>query len=156
MKKSWLLLVLLIVGTEAVGFLSGQLAGDSRGMYANFDKIPLAPPGSVFGIVWPILYLMMAIALYVTITNVVKQSQVQSLVAIYLLQLILNFFWSIVFFRGDLMLLGVVIILALLLAVAYQIKIFYQVTPAAGLLLVPYWLWLVFALYLNIGFALVN
>lgn len=156
MKKSWPLLIGLVVVTEVVGFISGMLAGDSRGIYESFNQIPFAPPGSTFGIVWPILYAVMALSLYLAVTNVIKKQEVLTVIGLYGLQLGLNFFWSIIFFGGDQLFLGALIIIALLVVVFFQFRFYYRIKPVAGLLLIPYWLWLAFALYLNIGFALVN
>lgn len=155
-KKNWLTLALAIIGTEFVGFLSSLFAGDIRAMYDSLEKIPLSPPGGLFGIVWPILYLLLGISLYLIITSDANSRQKQMAYLIYAVQLFLNFLWSIVFFGGDKMGLAIIIILLLDAAVVYQIFYYRKISMLSAYLLVPYLLWLLFATYLNIGFALVN
>ena len=57
-------LILFIVGIELIGGLSGLLAGDIKGIYNNLKLPPLAPPDYLFGIVWPVLYALIAISAY--------------------------------------------------------------------------------------------
>ncbi|MDT2692049.1 tryptophan-rich sensory protein [Enterococcus gallinarum] len=63
------MLIFIIIVTEIVGMFSGLLAGDIRQIYDGLNKIPLSPPGVVFGIVWPLLYLLMSLSLYLTFTS---------------------------------------------------------------------------------------
>ncbi|WP_265456830.1 TspO/MBR family protein [Enterococcus sp. HY326] len=155
-KKRWLILLAAVVGTELVGSLSGLLAGDIRGMYESFNQIPLSPPGSLFGIVWPILYFLMGLSLFLIIITPAKRSTKMFAYGIYGLQLLLNFTWSLVFFGGDQMFLAIFNILALDLLVLCQIIYYRRISKWAAYLLVPYLVWILFATYLNIGFALVN
>ncbi|MGM0239969.1 TspO/MBR family protein [Enterococcus sp. AZ103] len=155
-KKKWLILVAAIIFTELVGGLSGLLAGNSRSIYESFDKIPLAPPGSLFGIVWPILYLMMGVSLFFIITGNIRQTHKRNAYLLYAIQLLLNFTWSLIFFGGNQMGLAIINILALDIVVAYQIFYYHKLSKPAAYLLIPYLVWILFATYLNIGFALIN
>lgn len=150
MKKArsyafWILL------TEAVGALSGWLIRDSIGLYQDaIVKPPFSPPGLVFPIVWAVLYALMGIGIARIRLSVPSEQRTNSL-QLYLLQLIVNFLWPIVFFRmqsfgGALLLLGLLLGLVLWMYLA-----FYQVDPLAAKLQIPYLLWLVFAAYLNAG-----
>ena len=125
-------LILAVVVVELVGFCSSLLAGDIAGKYAMLNKAPLSPPGSVFGPVWIVLYLLMGI------------------------QLLLNFLWSILFFGGSSFWLAAVVILLLDAAVIACIVWFKKISTLAAGLMVPYLLWILFATYLNIAFAILN
>lgn len=155
-KKRWLILIAAVVGTELVGSLSGLLAGDLRGMYESFTKIPFSPPGSVFGIVWPILYFMMGVSLFFIIIADSRKTYKKNAYGLYGIQLFLNFTWSLIFFGGDMMGIAIINILLLDIVVAYQIFYYRKISKVAAYLLVPYLVWILFATYLNIGFALVN
>lgn len=150
MKKArsyafWILL------TEAVGALSGWLIRDSIGLYRDaILKPPLSPPGIVFPIVWAVLYALMGIGIARIRLSAPSEQRTNSL-QLYLLQLIVNFLWPIVFFRmqsfgGALLLLGLLLGLVLWMYLAFR-----QVDPLAAKLQIPYLLWLVFAAYLNAG-----
>ena len=137
--------------TEAVGALSGWLIRDSIGLYRDaILKPPFSPPGLVFPIVWAALYALMGIVIARIRLSAPSEQRTNSL-QLYLLQLIVNFLWPIVFFRmqsfgGALLLLGLLLGLVLWMYLA-----FYQVDPLAAKLQIPYLLWLVFAAYLNAG-----
>ncbi|MEG0503713.1 MAG: TspO/MBR family protein, partial [Raoultibacter sp.] len=91
--------VLLWVGCIAVplliGFLSSLLAGDIKGIYEMLVQPPLSPPTWLFGIVWPILYILMGTAFYRLIRAQSDHKKTLPIV-LFCVQLLLNFFWSIV------------------------------------------------------------
>ncbi|RZI48717.1 TspO/MBR family protein [Lactococcus kimchii] len=154
--KPFLYLILFIVGIEAVGGLSGLLAGDIKGVYNQLKLPPLAPPDYLFGIVWPILYGLMAVAAYLIFRKVnTHKSEAQPALLYFSFQLILNFIWSIIFFKGYYWL-GVLIILLLDIIVYLCIIKFFKISKLSGILLVPYFAWISFATYLTIAVALLN
>ncbi|MDK4353371.1 tryptophan-rich sensory protein [Enterococcus asini] len=155
-EKKIAMLIFIIIVTEIVGMFSGLLAGDIRQIYDGLNKIPLSPPGVVFGIVWPLLYLLMSLSLYLTFTSCENKKEKKKVIYIYGVQLFFNFSWSIIFFNIQYMKVAILIVVFLLFMVGYQITIFSKNNKLAGYLLVPYWLWLLFATYLNVGFALIN
>ena len=111
--KSLTYLLLFIVGIEIIGGLSGFFAGNIKEIYNNLILPPLAPPAYLFGIVWPILYALIAIAAYLIFYNLKNQKSDSQIALFYFrIQLILNFIWSIIFFKGYFWL-GVIIILLL-------------------------------------------
>ncbi len=121
--------------------------------YAALDRPALTPPGWVFGPVWTLLYLTIAVAAFV-----VWQSPERSHIAlgVWGAQLALNALWSYLFFglqQPGLALIEIVVLLAAIIATAV---LFYRIRPSAGLLLVPYALWVSFATYLNAGFWYLN
>jgi tryptophan-rich sensory protein len=114
--------------------------------YIELNKSSLNPPGYVFGIVWPILYLLMSISAFRTF-DVSKN--------FFYLQLIFNAMWSWLFFAFQLPLIA---LLNIWLLIFFNIRLFldmFKVDKLSGLLYAPYVLWLFFASYLNL-FIVIN
>ncbi|MFT8401946.1 MAG: TspO/MBR family protein [Lentilactobacillus diolivorans] len=152
--KNFGIMVGLIVGIEGLGILSSLLAGDIKAVYHDLALPPFSPPDVAFGIIWPILYLLIAISGYL-IYRSAHSLRTPNLIIFYS-QLLLNFIWSIIFFNGNLYWIGLIIILMMDLLVGICMAQFYSVSKAAGILLIPYFLWLCFATYLTLGVALLN
>lgn len=156
MKKiNWFLLLLLVLAVQLVGGLSSLASGNSAGVYTVLALPPLSPPGWLFGVVWPLLYLLMGIAVYL-IYQTPKTKQRDVATTLFWLQLAVNFVWPVVFFRFELHWLAVVVILLLDALVLLTTIAFFRIKKWAGLLLLPYLAWILFATYLNIGIALLN
>jgi translocator protein len=121
--------------------------------YAGLHKPPLTPPNWLFGPVWSVLYLAIAVAAWL-----VWRSPRRSGLALTLwgAQLLLNATWSFLFFGLQRPGLALVEIVALLLLVAVTAASFYRVLPLAGALLTPYAAWVGFAAYLNAGLWYLN
>ena len=149
-------LILAIVVVELVGFCSSLLAGDIAGKYAMLNKAPLSPPGSVFGPVWIVLYLLMGIAIFLVLRTNTDDQLKRSALGLFVIQLLLNFLWSILFFGGSSFWLAAIIILLLDAAVIACIVWFRKISNLAAGLMVPYLIWILFSTYLNIAFAVIN
>lgn len=130
---------------SVLGILSGVLAGNISLIYASLNLPPLSPPTYVFGIVWPILYILMGVSCYLVCQK--SPSQTQATLP-YAFQLFLNFIWPILFFRIGNFLIASLVALCLSLAIIWMIYVFYQIDPAAAYLQIPYLLWSLFANYL--------
>ena len=131
----------LIVG----GLASSNTADDI--WYQELVKSSLNPPGYVFGIVWPILYLFMSISAFRTF-NKTKN--------LFLIQLLFNALWSWLFFAFQMPFVALLnICLLIYLNIKLNLKMFYQ-DKLSGLLFVPYVVWLFFASYLNLFIVLNN
>lgn len=157
MKKiKWTDLFIFIIGTELVGALSSLLSGDFSAFYSELAKPTLAPPGIVFPIVWAILYLLMGISAYLVYASDAEPSQKTAALTLYAMQLFVNFMWSIVFFRFKLLSAAIIVVLLLIVLVTAMIVKFRQIRPLSAYLNIPYLLWIMFAAYLNIGFAILN
>lgn len=141
--------LLLSLGT---GALSSLFTSDSRTQYAVLYKPPLAPPGWLFPVVWTILFILMGVAAYLIYIS--DSPNKNDALKIYLVQLFVNFGWSIIFFRWNAYLLAFTWLLLLLYLVYLTAKEFYEINKTAGLLLVPYLIWLVYAGYINLSIAL--
>ena len=137
---------LLITG--AVGGLSALLTNMGMESYKAAEKPPLTPPDIVFPIVWSILFTLMAIsAARVWLTDNSRMRNRSML--LYALQLFFNFVWSVLFFNFEaygFAFLWLIVLWALILLMIIQ---FFKSDKIAGLLQIPYLLWVSFAGYLN-------
>ena len=138
----------------AVGGLSALLTGDSMEKYKALNQPPLAPPGWVFPIVWTILFVLMGVGAAMVFLS--DSSSKKKPIAIYGLQLTVNFFWTILFFLLEARLFAFFWLLLLLGLAVWMAVSFARVNKAAGLLQIPYILWLLFAGYLNLAVYLLN
>ncbi|WP_426225262.1 TspO/MBR family protein [Pseudarthrobacter sp. DSP2-3-2b1] len=150
------------LGASALVAWLGAFATVSNvdGWYVTADKAPWSPPNWVFGPVWTLLYTAMAVAAWLVWRSRSGQST-RALIA-YGIQLLLNLAWTPVFF-GLYPLLGtaalwiaLAIIAALIVSVTVTVLYFGPISRTAGLLLLPYISWLVFAASLNIWAAFHN
>ena len=154
MKIKTLLIALLL--PLAVGGLSALISGGMGGDYAQLVKPPLSPPGWLFPVVWTVLYILMGLASYRVAMSEASRPEKSRALRPYGLQLFFNFFWSILFFNGELYLLAFVWLVVLWILIAVTALRFYAIDKTAGYLLVPYLLWVTFAGYLNLAIALLN
>lgn len=155
-KKHWKTYGLWILIAEAVGALSGFLSRNGMELYsATVEQPPLSPPMIVFPIVWGILYALMgfsAARIYLS-----EPSKERSLgLNIYYVQLVVNFFWSLIFFNAQAYGFAFIWLLLLWVLVLWMILTFRKVDPLAAWLQVPYLVWLTFAAYLNAGVWYLN
>ncbi|MDE6781402.1 MAG: tryptophan-rich sensory protein [Ruminococcus sp.] len=143
-------LLISVVTAELVGAVSAVIAGDFGGFYSQIVRPPLSPPATVFPIVWAVLYALMGVSAYL-----VKRKRPDSL-KIYIIQLAVNFSWSIVFFRFRLFLLSAIVAAALLILVGVMIMRFCKISRPAAAMNVPYLLWSAFAAYLAAAIYIIN
>jgi len=123
--------------------------------YAGLQKPFFNPPNWLFGPVWTILYIFIALSLYVVWTTRTKYKKRDAYV-VFGVQLALNALWSITFFGMHALPLSVVVIVALFGSIAATIWQFCRISRLAGWLLAPYVCWVAFASTLNIAIALMN
>lgn len=152
-KIEWKNLITCIAIPLAVGSLSALLTQNSMRAFEAMDKPPLSPPGWLFPVVWTILYILMGIASYLVLTSGKPNDDA---LTIYGIQLIFNFFWSILFFNLGLCLIAFIWLVVLWLLILRTTILFFRIVKAAGILLIPYLLWVTFAGYLNLGICLLN
>ncbi len=156
MKKHGLTeLFIFIVTAELTGVLSSLVSG-GYGDYRTVNKPPLSPPGWVFPVVWTVLYALIGASAYLVWSADAPELKKQNALRVYYFQMILNFLWSIIFFRFGLYTAAAAELILLIAAVTVMTVKFFGIRPLAGYLNLPYIAWLLFALYLNIGTALLN
>jgi len=117
--------------------------------YATLEKPSFNPPGWVFAPAWTTLFLLMGIALYIIWNRGLENEKVKLAVIIFAVQLILNILWSILFFGLKFPFLAFLEIILLWLVILVNIVKFYNISKPAGLLLMPYIVWVSFAVILN-------
>ena len=139
-----------------VGGLSALITSGAMSDFEAINKPPLSPPGWLFPVVWSVLFILMGIASYLVLTSYAPQDLISRAIKIYAFQLILNFFWSIIFFNLKAYYFAFVWLVVLWLAILFTTSIFYKIRKAAGYLLIPYLLWVTFAGYLNFSIAIMN
>ena len=139
----------------ALGGLSAVLTMGDMKDYADIVKPPLSPPATVFPIAWSILYALMGIA-SALVWRERRTDDRQNGLIYYGLQLVLNFFWPLVFFSAKEYWFAFAWLIAMLAAVIATAVFFRRVSKAAFWLLTPYLAWLAFAAYLNVGVAVLN
>ena len=148
---------LLCVGIPlAVGEISALLTKDSMETFAALNQPPLSPPGWLFPVVWTILFLLMGIASYLVLCSDQPMYAVKRALWLYGIQLAVNFFWSIFFFNLALYLFSFLWLILLWILILITTVQFYKISHAAGYLMIPYFVWVSFAGYLNFGIYLLN
>ncbi len=123
--------------------------------YQTLIKPPFTPPSYIFAPVWFIMYVLILISYIMFLRTYTPESKVSANI-IFFIQLILNLLWSPVFFYMKNIQLSFVIICLLLISIILTIISFYRISKPAGLLLIPYLIWVSFAIYLNYGFLVLN
>lgn len=157
MLKNIAQLVLWIVLSYSAGIIGSiPTSQNIPNWYAALNKPSFTPPGGLIGSVWTILYILMGIAAYLIWRKGIGDPAVKAAIALFLIQLALNALWSIIFFGQHQILLALIEIVILWLAILLTIVKFYPLSPAAGLLMVPYLLWVSFASFLNYTFWILN
>lgn len=150
-KHSFLTLLLFILLAEGAGFLGVFFMGSIEGWYETLSKPFLNPPSWIFGPVWTTLYALMGSAAYL-----VWQKAGSEALKVYWVQLVVNAVWTPLFFGLQSPELALIDILILLVLIVLTMRVFLRVYKPAGILLVPYLLWVGFATYLNLMIAFLN
>uniref|UniRef100_A0A7C3MLH0 Tryptophan-rich sensory protein n=1 Tax=Dictyoglomus thermophilum TaxID=14 RepID=A0A7C3MLH0_DICTH len=146
-------LVVSIAIPLIVGGISGFFSRNAKEIFDKLVKPSFAPPPWLFGPIWTILYFLMGVSLY----RVLKVGQNVRLALIFFsIQLFLNFIWSPIFFVYEKRLLALFVILLLLVFAIITTIEFYKIDRWAGLLFIPYLLWLSFATILNYSLYYLN
>lgn len=157
MIKNIKIFIIAILIPLAVGGLSALLTQGSMSLYDEIITPPLAPPSILFPIVWTVLYVLMGIssALIYTDTSATMREK-QSALYTYAASLIVNFFWSIIFFNMRAFLFAFIWLLLLLYLIIRTITKYYGINKTAAYLQIPYALWVTFAGYLTFAIWYLN
>lgn len=147
------LFVMVCLGVAGAGAFF--TAGSVNQWYPILQKPSWTPPSWLFGPVWTILYLMMAVAAWIIWRNR-DLNNVRGTLGLFAFQLALNAAWSPLFFGLKSPLAGLLDIIPLWTAILGTLLAFWKISPLAGALLVPYWLWVSFAAVLNFAIWKMN
>lgn len=138
-------ILLPISGSLVVGYLNRN----AMAIYSSLERPSFAPPGWIFMVVWPILYILMGISAYRIYMIRDQGKDVGKALFFYLIQLLLNFLWSFLFFSFRLYGLAFIELVILFIFVLITFIKFIKIDRVAGFLLIPYLLWIMFAGVLN-------
>ena len=139
-----------------VGAIGGAFTATSvNTWYAQLIKPELSPPNWVFAPVWNVLYFLMALSFYFVLVSESNRYK-SAAVKVFMFQLLINAVWSAVFFGAQSPAGGLVVILSLLILIGWTVMLFRRVCAKSAFLLVPYWLWVCFAAYLNYRLWILN
>lgn len=155
MKRSKIVKYLLIVLPILIGIGSSILTRDMMIEYGSLNKPTLSPPAIIFPIAWSILYLLMGIASAIVYSSKSSENRTMGLI-LHFIQLVFNFFWSIIFFNMQQYMFAFIWLVLLFLTVLSMTLNYRKVNLAASLMNIPYLAWLTFAAYLNIMVYILN
>ena len=154
--KRTLILLFSIISCLLVGFIASKFQTEALATwYPALNKSPLTPSNGVFFVVWTILYVFMGLSIgFIVSRNNPKE---MIFIKLFSLQIVLNFLWSITFFYLQNPLLGFInIVLLALVIFRYLVVAYYRANKFSFALFIPYFLWVVFAGYLNLYILLNN
>ena len=155
-RTKWKSLLLALAVPLVVGGLSTLVTRNQMTAFSQLNQPPLSPPAWLFPVVWTVLFLFMGLASYLVGRSDADSLLIRRALTLYGLQLVVNFFWPILFFNGKvyfIAFLWLLLLWGLILATMVQ---FARVRKSAAWLLLPYLLWVTFAGYLNLGIFLLN
>ncbi|GAA0787148.1 TspO/MBR family protein [Hathewaya limosa] len=141
--------LLSFIITLGTGFLSYIFTKSSMVLYEKLKKPSFTPPDIIFFIVWTVLFILMGLALYRILKLKDEGKNIKKAVLLFSIQLVLNFLWSIIFFRKRLIFMAFLELILLVIFIILTIIEFFKKDKIAGILLIPYVLWCIFAGVLN-------
>lgn len=154
--RRWKPYILSVLIALAVGGAGALATHSGMEVFEQVSKPPLSPPGWLFPIVWTVLYTLMGISAAMVYTSDAPESEKHTAIQTYALNLVLNFGWTVLFFGFGLYLAAFVWLIVLWIVIALMAVRFGRIRRIAGLLQIPYLVWVAFAGYLNLGIFLLN
>lgn len=156
MKNIWKSIVLWVVISETIGAISGWITREGTEIYSQMiTKPPLSPPSWVFPVVWIILFALMGVGAGLVAAEPASKARSRGL-NLMVAQLVVNFFWSPLFFNAQAFGFSLLWALFLWCFVLWMILEFRKTVQLAAWLQLPYLIWLTFAVYLNAGVWYLN
>ena len=150
MKKQIKPYIISIAIALGVGALSAFFTRNSMDIYSEVATPPLSPPAILFPLVWTLLYILMGISAAMIYTSRFSSvPQRKRALYTYAASLVVNFFWSIIFFNMRAFAFAFIWLLLLLYLIIKTIIEYKDIEPTAAYLQIPYALWVAFAGYLN-------
>ena len=157
MNKSLLFkLIVSIILPLALGAIAGMFTSQSvPEWYATLNRPSFNPPNWIFGPVWTTLYILMGISLFLIWKQ--DMSKARNLaILVFMLQLLLNFGWSFIFFYFNRIGFALIEIVLLWINIVVMLVLFYKIKPIASYINIPYLLWVTFATVLNGSYYFLN
>ncbi len=155
-KNGWIKLAVWIVIFEAIGFFLGLLTqANLHPWYEELNKSTLTPPGWVFSIVWSILYVLLAVVGWM-LWRQRGNSEIRPALCFYMSQMLMNWAWTPLFFQLHWIGFSLLWIMMMTCFTFLTIYLIRNKDKGSSLLLIPYFIWLLFATYLNFEIWLLN
>ena len=151
--KNWLLLLIFIGSPIIVGLLSSLLGGKMR---EDYIKPPAYPPDLLFTIMWCVLYIAIGIAAYLAYKSQKDNLKRKKDIIWFAIHLFFNLFWTLIFFRFDMLILATIWLLAMIVTAIGLTYRYFRCNLASGIIFTGYSLWLIFAMYLTLAITLLN
>ena len=140
----------------SLGAIAGMFTSQSvPEWYATLNRPSFNPPNWIFGPVWTTLYILMGISFFLIWKQEVSKVRNRAIL-IFLLQLLLNFAWSFIFFYFNMIGHALVEIILLWISIVMMLVVFYKIKPIALYINIPYLLWVTFATVLNASYYFLN
>jgi tryptophan-rich sensory protein len=140
----------------SLGAIAGMFTSQSvPDWYATLNRPSFNPPNWIFGPVWTTLYILMGISFFLIWKQVASKVRNRAIL-IFLLQLVLNFAWSFIFFYFNMIGLALVEIILLWISIVMMMVVFYKIKPIASYINIPYLFWVTFATVLNASYYFLN
>lgn len=149
--------IICLIIPLSIGAVGGFFTMEAvKTWYTTLNKPSFNPPNYLFGPVWTSLYAIMGFASYLVWKNRKTTKNYTLAVSVYFVQLILNLMWSFIFFYQQQIGLALIEIIILLVAIIVNSVLFYKINKVAGLLYIPYILWVSFATLLTYSIYTLN
>lgn len=153
LKNKFVSLFLFLITTFSASFIGGITTFKFKEpWYSTLVKPSFNPPDWVFGPVWTILYILMAIAIW----NVWIKSKNINVVYLYFIHLFFNTTWSVVFFGFNQIELALINLIVLILFIVILFRKYKVISKLSAYLMIPYFLWCCFAFLLNLNLIMLN
>lgn len=142
--------------TLGAGIVAGLFSMNAKEIFSSLQLPSFAPPAWVFMPVWIILYILMGISFFLILRKGKETPGVKSALFYFVLQLIFNVLWSVLFFTLNLRAAALVDIVILLIYIAITTYKFSKIDKTAAVLMIPYLVWVAFAAVLNFAIVMLN
>jgi translocator protein len=155
-KYIWKLVVSIVacLAAGAIGSVFTRRAIPT--WYAALEKPPFTPPNWLFAPVWTLLYILMGVSAFLVWCVGLENRKVKIALVVFLIQLVVNALWSVVFFGMESPFFGLIVISILWITILATVIMFFRISRVASVLMWPYLLWVSFALILNASIWLLN
>jgi tryptophan-rich sensory protein len=149
--------IVSVVGCELAGIVGSIFTAPAiKTWYETIKKPSFNPPNWLFGPVWTILFFLMGVSVFLIWKKGLQFPGTKTAIIIFIIQLIFNILWSIVFFGMKSPMGALVVIVILWIFILMTIIKFFPLSNLAGWLLIPYILWVSFASILNLAIVVLN
>lgn len=157
MNKSQILKLLVSLALPlGLGAIAGLFTSAAvPGWYATLNRPSFSPPNWLFGPVWTLLYILIGFSFFF-IWKQTESKERNIAIFVFIIQQVLNFAWSFIFFYFNLIGFALIEIILLWISIIIMIVLFYKIKPIAAYINIPYFLWVTFATILNAGYYFLN